>query len=80
MASEIEQTAILTAATSSTDWERNAAIEAIRYNPFAQMIGQSWRGARILVTTRDEENLEHVVSGIRSHIERASGIRYRRDA
>ena len=76
---ETEKSAILTATTKSSDWERNAAIEAVRYNPFVQLIGQSWRGARILIRTNDDENLEHVVSGIRSHVERASGIRYRRD-
>ena len=77
---ETEKSAVLTAATASTDWERHAAIEAVRHNPFAQLIGQSWLGARIIIRTRDDENLEHVVSGIRSRIERVSGIRYRRDA
>lgn len=80
MTMDTEKGAVLTAATASTDRERNAAIEAVRYNPFVTLIGRSWRGARILITTRDDEHLEHIVGGIRSHLERASGIRYRRDA
>jgi hypothetical protein len=72
-----EQSAILTATTA---YDRNAAIAAARHNPFVTMIGQSWAGARLLIRTQDGENLEHVVSGIKSHVERASGIRYRRDA
>ena len=75
-----EQTAILTAMTTSTDWERSAVIEALRYNPFVQMIGQSWLGARLLIRVENDQDFEGVVRGIRSHIERVSGIRYRRDA
>lgn len=77
---ETEKTAILTASTASTDWERKAAMEAIRHNPFVTMIGQSWLGARLLVRVDNDQDFESVVSGIRAHVERASSIRYRRDA
>ena len=75
-----EQTAIITAATASTAHERRSVIEALRYSPFAQMIGQSWQGARILIRVHGDEDLERVVSGIRSRIEAVSGIRYNRYA
>jgi hypothetical protein len=71
--------AILTAATASDTRQRQLVIEALRYNPFAQMIGQSWRGARILIES-DGQDIENVVNGIRSRIESVSGLRYRRDA
>lgn len=73
--------AVITAATASDQWQRQAVIEAVRYNPFAQMIGQSWRGARILIETQDGgQDIEAVVGGIKRHIEQKSGLRYRRDA
>lgn len=73
--------AIITAATASDRWQRQAVVEAVRYNPFAQMIGQSWRGARILIETREgDQDIEAVVGGIKRTIEQKSGLRYRRDA
>lgn len=73
--------AIITAATASDTWQRQAVTEAVRHNPYAQMIGQSWRGARILIETREEgQDIEAVVGGIKRTIEQKSGLRYRRDA
>jgi hypothetical protein len=75
-----EQSAVLTAATATNARQRKAISDALRSSPFAQMIGKLWQGASILIRVRDDEDLESIVSGIRSRIESVSGARYRRDA
>jgi hypothetical protein len=69
--------AVLTPATATTDRERQAMIEALRYMPSVQMIGQSWRGARLLIEA-DDADLERVVESVRSRV--APYICYRRYA
>ena len=69
--------AVLTAASKTTKHERHEVIELLRYSPSAQMIGQSWRGARLLIEA-DDDMIEATVAMIRKFV--APYIRYRRDA